>query len=411
MRQSEIQPVSAGERLVLVDALRGFALLGILLVNIAGFSQPFQAFSLPIETAQPWPDLAATVLVTLFAEGKFYALFSLLFGLGFTIQIERARGSGWRARYSRRLLVLFAIGIVHGVFIWAGDILALYAIVGFVPMLFARAAPRTVLVWIAVIATIYVLTVTAGFGLMQSSVQTPGAAQTWEHDAIEDYAARRAAVAETYRVYATGSFAEITAQRIRDLAFLFKQEPAFAPNVLLYFLLGLYLGKRGVFDAPATHAALFRRWVTVGVLLGLPASASYTATRFAFDPLLPSWIDWWAFVTFLGGGLALSLAYVGGLSLLWLRPTARRKLALLAPVGRMALTNYLLQSLAGTFIFYSYGLGLYGRVSPAGGLAIAFAIYACQIPFSHWWLDRFRFGPAEWIWRSLTYGRLQPMRM
>lgn len=413
MPHGEISPVSAIERLALVDALRGFALFGILLVNIAGFSHPFQTFLLPHDSAQPWPDLAATVFVTVFAEGKFYALFSLLFGLGLAMQAERAhsRGVTWRARYVRRLLVLFAIGVLHGVFIWAGDILALYAVVGFVLMLFAGAAPRTVMAWMVAIAAIYVGTATAGFGLLHLSQSITDGTEAWRHAAAGEYGDLRAEIAEVYRVYASGGFAEITAQRVRDLNFLLGQLPVLAPNVLLYFLLGLYLGKRGVFREPERHVDLFRRWVAVGVLLGLPLAAVYAATRFAFDPLAPGWIDWWAFIAFFGGGFALALAYAGGFSLLWLRPRTRARLALLAPVGRMALTNYLLQSAVCTFIFYGYGLGLFGRVSPAGGLAIALGVYACQIPFSHWWLKRFRFGPAEWLWRSLTYGRVQPLRV
>ncbi len=405
VQPNEMQPTSAIERLALIDALRGFALLGILLVNMAGFSRPFQAAWLPVESAQPGRDLVATVVVALFAEGKFYALFSLLFGLGLAIQMERARARGvdWRGRYVRRLLVLFVIGMVHGVFVWAGDILALYAAVGFVLMLFAGAAPRSVMAWTVSIAAIYVLTVTAGFAL------TPDAGPTAADSAAEERAALQATIAAAERVYATGSFAEITAQRIRDVVYLWQQEPAFTPNVLLYFLLGLYLGKRGLFRRPKKHVALLQRWVIAGVLVGLPLAAVYTATR--FDLLATDWIDWWAFVTFLGGGLALCLAYAGALSLLWLRPRARAALALLAPVGRMALTNYLLQSVICTFVFYGYGLGWFGQTSPAEELAIALVVYGCQIPFSHWWLSHFRFGPAEWLWRSFTYGRRQPMRL
>lgn len=412
MPYNDLRPVAGTERLVLVDALRGFALLGILLVNIGLFSHPFQTLLLPLNSAQPRYDLAAAAAVLVLAEGKFYALFSMLFGLGLAMQMQRAqaRGSGWRVRYVRRLVVLLAIGVLHGALVWAGDILALYAVVGFGLMLFAGCPPGTLMRWLVAIGISYVLAVTAAFGALHLALQMPEAGAAWQYDAAGDYTRLREALAESYSIYATGSFAEIAAQRIRDLVFWMSQTPFYAPIVLLYFLLGLHLGKRGVFQQPEQYVYLFRRWLTLGVLLGLPLAATYAATRFISDPLTPGWIDWWAFIAFLGGGLALSLGYAGALSLLWLRLRGRNILALLAPVGRMALTNYLLQSVVCTLIFYSYGLGLFGQVSPAGGLAIALGVYALQIPFSHWWLKRFRFGPMEWVWRTLTYGRWQPMR-
>lgn len=407
MQDDRLGPVAESERLTLVDALRGFALLGIVLVNVAGFSHPFQTFLLPFDATLPASDLIARVGVAVFAEGKFYTLFSTLFGLGLAIQSQRARARDlpWRLRYVRRLLILFGIGAVHGTLIWAGDILMLYALVGFALIVFAGIAPRTLLAWVLVLAAFIVLTTSASFAVLEVVSPTSEMSSVVIDDAQLDQE-----IAEAYRVYATGSFAEITAQRLQDLQFWVDQSIAQVPMVLLYFLLGLYLGKRNILHRPDEHATLFRRWLLAGLLFGLPLSVLYAATRFVVDPSQVGRIDWLSFLTFFGGGLALSLAYIGAFCLLWLRTSARPMLVLLAPVGRMALTNYLLQSVIATFVFYGYGLGLFGQITTTEGIVIAFTIYAFQIPLSHWWLARFRFGPMEWLWRGLTYWRLQPMR-
>ncbi|HEX7043176.1 MAG TPA: DUF418 domain-containing protein [Burkholderiales bacterium] len=401
-------PTTAAERLALVDALRGFALLGILLVNVTGFGRPFQTYRLPLDSTQPWYDVAAAALVAILAEGKFYALFSLLFGLGLALQLERAqaRGVAWRMLYVRRLLVLFGSGLVHGVFIWAGDILMLYAVLGFVLLLFADVAPRALMAWVVAIGVLFIVAITAGLVLLH-------ALETLDPEAVPRYdssaAMVEAEIAQAYAAYGAGSYAEITAQRIEDLRRFLDDAPLQSPSVLVYFLLGLYLGKRGVLAQPHAHAALLRRWARIGAGVGLPLAVLYAWTRFNPDPAVPGWL-WWSVMAFYGGGLGLSLAYAGGLSLLWLRPGTQRVLQPLAAVGRLALSNYLLQSIVGTWIFYGYGLGLFGQVPPARSVSLALGIYLLQIPLSRWWLGRFRFGPAEWLWRSLAYGRRQPWR-
>jgi uncharacterized protein len=209
------------------------------------------------------------------------------------------------------------------------------------------------------------------------------------------------------QAYAHGTFREIAAQRAADVAFTYQNLVMLGPMFLALFLIGLNLGKQEFFrDVPArlprVRGAL--PWIAA---LGLIGNGIYAAAQ-SLSPFSPA--RFLSVALWVVAAPALALAYVSVILLLWQRPVWKRLLRLLAPVGRMALTNYLLQSLVCTTLFYSYGFGLYGKVSPSVGLVLTVVIFLLQIPLSVWWLNRFRFGPMEWVWRSLTYGKPQPMR-
>ncbi len=184
-----------------------------------------------------------------------------------------------------------------------------------------------------------------------------------------------------------------------------------APTILAMFLLGLYAGRRGVFQDLSAHRALVRGVAWAGLLLGLPLKGIYAwlASHLAENFSLLVFSQTLLFF-FLAPAL-LCLGYLSAMTLLLQRERWRQRLGWLPAVGRMALSNYLLQSVIGTLIFYNYGLGLYGQVSATVGVLLTLAIYMVQVLLSTWWLRRFRFGPAEWLWRSLTYGQRQPMRI
>ena len=409
----DLYPVEQAERIQIVDILRGFALFGILLVNMAIFSQPFQSILFPADPEMPWYDWAATWLIHFLAEGKFYSLFSMLFGLGMILLMERieARGGRFVPFYVRRLLALLLIGLVHAFLIWPGDILILYALVGFPLLLFRKARPRTLLVWAAILIAVPLLLIAAATGLVALAGMTPEGGQQIEQSFAATKAGYLADVARGYEVYAGGSFPDITAQRAFDylsmgLVSLF----VLGFNVLAMFLIGVWFGKRRSFSDLDANRPLFCKLLFWGLTVGLLGNAIY-ATLIMGIPRFDASIELLIATVAQGiGAPMLMLAYVSMICLLALRPAWGQRLQALAPVGQMALTNYLLQSIVCTLIFYGYGLALFGQVGAAWGIVLTVVIYVLLIPFSHWWMKRFLYGPAEWLWRSMTYGKPQPMR-
>jgi uncharacterized protein len=410
---STLAPVPQAERIQILDILRGFALFGILLVNMPLFNRPFQTIFFPADPAAPWFDRTAEWLIRFLGEGKFYALFSLLFGLGLTLLMGRIEGRGGHfvPLYLRRLLVLLGIGLIHAFLIWTGDILIMYALFGFLLLLFRKARPRTLLIWAVVLILIPLLFLAGSTALVELARAIPEAAASIEQAFAQTEAAYRADLARAARTYAQGSFLEITAQRLYDYqSFGLTSYFALGFNVLALFLVGLYFGKRRIFEDLPAHRPLFRRLLLWGLLLGLPLNALYATLIMDLPRYNPSWPLVLATAAQGIGAPLLSLGYASALVLLSDRPAWSRRLQVLAPMGQMALTNYLLQSVICTLLFYSYGLGLFGKVGHAAGIGLTVVIYLLQILFSRWWMQRFQYGPAEWLWRSLTYLKLQPMR-
>ncbi len=408
-----VAPVQQTERIQIVDILRGFALFGILLVNMAIFSHPFQAILFPADPAMPWYDRAATWLIHFLGEGKFYALFSMLFGLGMILLMERieARGRRFAPFYMRRLLALLVIGIVHAFLIWPGDILIIYALLGFPLLLFRKAKPRTLLIWAVILIALPLLFYVTATGLIALGSATPEGAQQIQQGFDQAEAGYRAELARASQVYPTGSFMEITTQRVADyLSMGLTSIFVLGFNILAMFLVGAWFGKQRIFADLDAHRPFFRKLLLWGAIIGLTGNAIYATLimgvpRYDLSPALVI-----AMIAQGVGAPLLMLAYVSAICLLALRPAWGRRLQALAPVGQMALTNYLLQSIIATTIFYGYGLALFGQVGAAWGIVLSVAIYLLQIPFSHWWMKRFLFGPAEWLWRSMTYWKWQPMR-
>lgn len=400
-------PVQASERIEVIDVLRGFALLGILLVNMELFANPVLTVIRPVVEQPGLLDSTASFLVHLLAESKFFSLFSFLFGLGFSIQILRleARGARVGPVYLRRLLALLGFGLVHAFLFWVGDILIMYAVLGMLLLLFRKAKPRTLLVWVVIFIVLPVLVMLAGWGMISlARMSGPEAAAQIDASMAAQDAAYLEQIERAYTVYATGSFGEITAQRVVDyIQFTTSGNLFLAPSIFAMFLLGLYFGKRGIFQDVQSYLGLFRKLFWWGWSLGLAGNllfailvqgqsrASLTVQQVIAEAALKF------------SAPLLMLAYVATIVLLFQRPAAQRWLAHLAPVGRMALTNYIGQSLVCTLIFYGYGLGLFGQVGKAAGLLLAVLIYAAQIPISRFWLSRYLYGPLEWLWRLLTY--------
>ena len=413
-----LTPVTAAERVSVIDQLRGFAIFGILVVNTAYFFHPFFASQLG-ETAGA-ADRAAHFLITFLFLGKFYTLFSFLFGLGLSVQMSRAaaRGARFVPLYLRRLLILAALGLGHGVLLWVGDILLIYALTGLLLLwLFRKRSPRTLKVWAILLLAGLVFFFGAAIGALQAARLAPPESGAWER--IEASFAEGAvrldqAVDRDYAVYGSGSYAEITRERWSDYTrILGKVGFWMLPSVLAMFLLGLRAGKLDWFTPSAQQARRCRRLLSWALPLGLGLNFYVASTGFEQNRIGVEILDWPIFfqVTALTvGSVFLALSWVSLMILADRAGLVRRLRAALAPVGRLALTNYLLQSLVMTTLAYGYGCGLFGKVGLAQGLVLALALYALQVATSRWWLGRFQFGPAEWLWRSLTYGRAQPMR-
>jgi uncharacterized protein len=393
----DLRPVTRGERIDLLDVLRGFALGGIVGVNYQVFSgllfmSPAELSRLGVTSA----DQTTQFLIHLLLEQKFYSLFSLLFGIGFSILMRRAaeRGSAFAPFFHRRLTVLLGIGFVHAILIWPGDILILYAVLGFVLLVFRDSSNRSVLRW--------------GIGLLSSPILIYAgflAVGMPDPMAMAAEGAGPSLLARMLAAFRQGSYPEVVAANATMYAgswirYLLSIR---IPRVLGMFLIGVWLDRRNIFRDPEGNRALLVRAALWGAAIGLPANLAVALLR--EDQLaLPASGRGLLHTTLSSVGVpALALAYAAAIGLAMLRPAWRSRWMVLAPMGRMALTQYLLQSVAGIAIFYGLGLGLFGRVRPVAVCGIALAVFAVQVVLSRIWMARFAFGPAEWVWRRLTY--------
>jgi len=415
---ARLLPISATERIPVIDQLRGFAIFGILVVNMFYFFHPF--FAPQLTAASSAADRAAGFLITFLFLGKFYTLFSFLFGLGLHVQMTRAEASGRRLVpvYLRRLLVLAVLGLAHGVLLWIGDILLLYAVTGLLLLwLFRNRSPRTLKAWAIVLLTSLVLLIGGAVAALTAARYAPpesGAREKIEADFAAIAAEIDRKVAEDYVTYATGDLGTITRARWRDYSeLLTRVGPWMLPSVLAMFLLGLRAGKRGWFEPGPAQEQRCRRLLRWALPLGLLLNFYVAVTGFEQNRMGVEIFTWQTVLQITAltyGSVMLALSWVALMILADCRGTLRGLRGALAPVGRMALSNYLLQSVVMTTLAFGYGFGLYGQVGLAVGLGLALGFFALQIPLSRWWLARYRFGPVEWLWRTLTYGRLQQGR-
>lgn len=400
-------PVAAKERIDSVDILRGFALFGILLINITAFKSPGAPPGLGVQS--DWLNETVLFTIVAFIESKFFTLFSFLFGLGFSIQFVRAqeKGANFVRRFKRRLLALLAFGVLHIVFLWDGDILLLYSITGFILLTFRNKTPRNLRRW----AVGLLVTMTSIVGLLVGALQiasylpsTRATLESLTKEVAQEFAKTRA---ELTQEYANGSYSELLRDRVSGYATTLPLLITRIPTVLAMFLLGLYVGRRDILRRVGEHLPLLRKVRRWGLGIGVPLSL-LIATAYTTLPIF-SGLSLLFFNQTLAGPL-LSMGYAASLVLLLQRESWQRLLSPLARSGRMALTNYLSQSLVCALLFNGYGLGLAGKVTPVAAMLIAVVIYALQMLFSGLWLRYFRFGPLEWLWRCLTYGQWQPIR-
>lgn len=470
-----LTPIEPTERIEVLDGLRGFALIGIMFMNIEWFNRAIKKVGY-FDYQLTGIDWGSGWLVRLLIEGKFYKIFSILFGMGFAVMLIKAQQKGrpFFAWFMRRMLVLTVIGVLHFAFLWGGDILHNYGIAGCILLLWIWLLGFKKMQWanhhdvflrlglgIALLPMVVMLCVSIYFGITraepeitadnqrQFSVeqqvnliqQDPSLSLTLEATAIAErddqqrpptvdeatlspselieHQAQRQFIAEykrelnsreEYEVLKNGSYLQV-------VVYWSSQVPehlgmALVSGVFIFFpmfLIGYWFISSGTIRQPAQHLYLFRTMAWLGMGCGLLVGSA--ALIISANPISNTIGD---FTTAAAGLFFLSqylmtAGYIGIFALLTINKRGQRLIAWLAPLGKLALTHYLLQSVVMAFLFYGIGLGWYGEISRTGQLGLVILTIMLQIMLSMLWLRFYRIGPMEWVWRSLTYLRMQPL--
>ena len=386
-------------RAVQIDAARGVAVFGILLVNIWSFVWGFGELRYGVMPAATWADRAAVFLVAFLAEQKFYPIFAFLFGAGFALQTRalRRRLPDWRSvrlKYRGRLTWLLGWGLLHGMLVWAGDILTVYGLTGFLLLRMAGARLSRIRIALWGWAAVWLLLTAVNLAVAWNM---PDDSELLEQHAIASVDDALA----THAVYLTGTAGEVMAQRIDDYAAITAGSVFLAPHLLVLFLLGILAVRLGWLTRPGRHSRLWRRVRLAGFCIGLPFNLLWAiwALNQAVNPLDAPPYGEIVFALLPVGGSLLAAAYLA--SVMLAQGTAQRILSgWLAPVGRMALSNYLSHSLLGVLLLQGAGLGLGAMAvrSPALLMGLALAIMMCQVLLSRWWLSRYPQGPVETLY-------------
>ncbi len=411
---STIPTEAAGNRFVTLDLIRGIAVMGILSVNIIDFSMIQAAYLNP----QAYRDASTGDLILwsanmLLVDGKFRSLFSMLFGASMLLVIDRAEAAGeWGLGvHLRRMAALLLLGLAHAILIWRGDILSLYATSGIVAMLWARSSVTRMVLAAGVFAIVHAIlfsAIAATLVHQDLTAHSPGASaeiiRNWNANA-GSFFPTAADVAKDHAIYNSG-WTTIVAHEWSKLGAIFSNSLALLPDTLSLMLLGMAAYRSGFFTG-AWEDGTYRRIAKWGIGIGLAGHAVLVAADLMTGFYVPLVLG-----GFVAAMIPFRLAQAAGyaaLIILWSRresPAVRR----FAAVGRTAFSNYIGTSLVCTAIFYGWGLGFYGDVSRVEAWTVVPAVWALMLLWSKPWLDRFRYGPFEWLWRSLARGRPQPMR-
>lgn len=394
------EPLPTANRIEVLDVLRGFALLGIFIMNMPSFAH---SIFTPAPTQNASAEGIVVALRELLFAGKFNLMFGMVFGIGFTLQLRRLEGADpdhGALVYVRRLAVLLAIGLVHAALLWMGDVLVAYAVLGFM-LLAIRRVPDGVLLALLGLCLAYPAASDAlSTHLFSNETTLLATFEFYDFASSNDVA------------FGQGSFLDAVRETLRVFAWAYASPmglftvAGFFIQMATGILIGFYVGRRGWIERlPALRDQIgLAQWATLAVALaagGLWWAIGGTAVQDAgenFPASLARTIGRAALMC----SYALTLVRLAGV------PGPAHVLRLFAYPGRMPLSNYLLQTLMGLFIFYGWGLGWWDRTTPLAEMLLAVALYfAIQLPLSAWWLSHFRYGPVEYVWRRLTYGRLR----
>jgi uncharacterized protein len=432
--EQRAEPVSTSERYFAVDVVRGFALLGILAMNIVAFAWPFSAYDNPLRGGGfTGLDRAVWFGNHLIFEDKMMTIFSMLFGAGLVLMDHRAEARGARVRgvYYRRVGWLLVFGLIHSYLIWIGDILVLYAQCGLLLYFFRKMKPQTLFI-VGTCCLMLLVPMRLGFASWIDSMkaasarvdaqkatgQVPSADDQrlhdiWNNQVREHFDPTPEQQAKSWeeelRIH-RGNYLGIVKHRAPFVFFVHTLVAIVFGSIFFAagrMLLGMGLMKLGVFSAQRS-SRFYLWWCVLGYGVGLPLmvfdALQLIGHRFSMDYKMEGGDFYNMF-----GSLVVAAGHVGLLMLIVQSGALKWLTNRLAAVGRMALSNYLTHSLICTTLFYGYGFGLFGHINRTGLVGVVLAIWIFQLWISPIWLKHFRFGPAEWIWRSLTYWRLQPM--
>ncbi len=385
-------PVQESDRITSLDMMRGLALLGILIANSLHFQ--YGLFLIPdIHDFYPLGtiDKVAEMFIQVFATSSFYTLFSFLFGYGMAFLKERLEQQhlSFSPLYWRRTFILLVTGLLHGIFIWDGDILVIYALTAMVLFFFLKLKERGLLIWSVLLLFIMALTIA-----IPEDDSTAYDEQLIHYSIEEKEALGQGSYADVvfFRIFSDPLGLGVIGDIIIQISSIM--------SVLGMFLLGAYVARKKWLVHPVENRSILLRvwWITL--LIGFPSKIAYLFNDSYTYEMLHTTV----------GGPLVAMFYASSIALL---ASSKRKSRLLYPltyVGRLSLTNYLLQSIVFTTLFYGYGLNLFSRIGIFTGLILCFVFFALQIVASKWWLKHFYMGPFEWVWRVGTYLRLPRMR-
>ena len=394
-----IAPSKSADRILDIDILRGFALFGVILVNIFYFHVPAAYFSTYYEQFSDLLNREVYEMVNWFFTGKFYPIFSFLFGLGFSIQFLSARQKGVNPHtfLARRLTILLLFGLAHIIFVWEEDILFIYAVFGFVLLMLIERSPRFILG-----AALLLYFASPVYDIVDHffKIRSDGPAS---FDSIHAYA----------DFYVTASYWQILQERLSIFVQKYNQpgEILSLLNRLAFFLMGLYASKKNYIAKFRERSSDWLRFLLISFAIfsiGFLAdkiwlkdleNASHSALLLSLEDIVNSI-----------SSLFQVFVYIIGFLFLLTLDRIRPFLLPLAPIGRTALTVYLTHTLVFSFLFYSFGLGLYASLTPIQLVTIAVILFFLDLTASILWLKYFQYGPLEWIWRSLTYNKVLPLR-
>lgn len=406
-----VSPVLADDRVQAIDALRGFAILGIFLDNVFGFSGYLFFSSASRESLPTFPlDSVLSLAELTLVNGKFYSLFSILFGLGFAIILERTlrKGLSPLPLFYRRLAILMLVGWIHLRYFWDGDILFLYGFLGLFLPLFRKLSNRALLVsaLVLILSPIAIQTVCHLVGLRPGAgLEAMGMAVDSQNGIPFD---------ETFSQYLYNPGAGWTEWRhwtesgwLYRFSYLLSSHRL--PKVFGCFLIGYWLGRNRLFVQVPDRRGILLKIRKLGLVLGIPFSLA-TALLTIFGEQVGDESGVLERICYALGVVPLGLAYGAWIFLSWEKSQGGNWLRWLVPVGRMALTNYLMQTMLGIGLFYGVGLGWGGGLGPTYFLPIAILVFVAQVLFSNLWMRHFQFGPLEWLWRMGTYLRYFPLR-
>jgi uncharacterized protein len=381
-------PIVPADRIAAIDIVRGIALFGVMAINVVTIFRVsiFERF-LPTPMDGSWLDRALYSILMVGIDLKAFALFSLLFGVGLAIQYDHLSASDRRTvLLVRRLAFLLLIGAAHLVLIWNGDILFEYAIAAFVVLPFLFGPSRLPAIAGAALLVLFVIS-----SFLPQIASMPG--RSWMKQDLAD----------AVRIYGSGGFAEVLAFRVRELPGFLPLHVFMFPRTVALMLIGAAAWRAGLFRAGSRAS----RWLPLLAAIGIIVGGALAVT---------SWNEWlgsgWRteLVVERSGTVLLACGYGAAIMVATQKAIGRKLLAWAAPMGRMAFTNYLMQSVIFGWLFYGYGLGLFGKLGVTAALAIGIGVYVLQIAFSAVWLRHYLYGPVEWLWRGAMYGTRQPFR-